>query len=113
MGGLYHNFNMMRKNFIVRNEEFSCLKCGHVNPPLEGSCRNHCQKCLHSLHVDDVVPGDRESSCHGLMMPISLDYSGKKGYSVVHECMKCGCQMHNKVADDDDQDRIVQLSTLH
>lgn len=102
----------MRKNFIVVNEEFVCAKCGHKNPLLAGSCRNHCRKCLYSMHVDDAVPGDRASSCGGLMIPFSLDYSGKKGYSVVHECVKCGKRMNNRTADDDDRDFLVRLSTI-
>lgn len=101
---------MERKNFIVRNESFSCQNCGHDNPPLPGSCRNHCQECLYSLHVDDSVPGDRASDCGALMKPIELDYSGKKGHIIVHKCTKCEKEMRNKVAEDDSQDAIIALS---
>lgn len=100
----------MRKNFIVQNEGFTCLKCNHENPPLEGSCRNHCRKCLFSLHIDLEVPGDRASDCNGLMVPILLDYSGKKGYIITHECLKCGKIMKNKIAQDDDMDTVIKLS---
>jgi len=100
-----------RKNFILVNEEFICEKCNEKNPVLKGSCRNHCRKCLFSKHVDDEVPGDRKSSCNGLMEPIEVDKTGKKGYILIHKCIKCGKIMKNKVANDDDFDQIVRLAT--
>ncbi len=99
-----------RKNFIVINEGFSCLHCGFENEPVERSCRNHCVKCLHSLHVDLKVPGDRESTCGGLMKPVALDHDGKKGQMIVHECLTCAQKMRNIVAPDDDQDALIPLS---
>lgn len=49
----------------MRNESFACQNCGMgvtIHPT--GSARNHCPACLYSLHVDDVIPGDRLSACH-------------------------------------------------
>ena len=100
----------MRKKFIVRNEPFVCGNCGYENPPLRAGCRNHCRKCLYSLHVDLETPGDRESECGGLMKPVGLDYSGKKGYVIVHQCEKCGKKIKNKAAEDDDQEALRILA---
>ncbi|WDF05905.1 RNHCP domain-containing protein [Shouchella hunanensis] len=33
-----------------------------------GSYRNHCPFCLYSKH-QDIIPGDRASTCGGLMEP--------------------------------------------
>lgn len=80
-------------------------------PLTNGSFRNHCPFCLFSKHLDDH-PGDRSSICSGLMRPIRLDYSGKKGYQIVHECLKCGKLQRNKVARDTVQeDNILSLMT--
>jgi len=94
---------------IKVNEGFKCRNCGEENPKAEKTCRNHCKKCLYSLHVDETTPGDRLSKCQELMKPISLELSGKKGYIIVHECLKCGKIMKNKTADDDNPDKITSL----
>ena len=98
------------KNFIVINEEFDCQNCNEKNPKLKGSCRNHCRKCLYSLHVDEKTPGDRQSSCKGLMKPTSADQNGKKGWIIYHKCTKCGKIIPNKVANDDNFEKIIELS---
>ncbi|MEK7672642.1 MAG: RNHCP domain-containing protein [Patescibacteria group bacterium] len=98
------------KNFIVIKETFTCLKCGKKNPLLEGTCRNHCMKCLYSQHLDENTPGDRLSNCHGLMEPISLDQTGKKGYKIFHKCLECGKILPNKAAPDDDFNELIELS---
>lgn len=101
-----------KKKFIVINEAFTCQKCGYNVEPLKSSCRNHCPKCLYSLHVDKNTPGDRESDCHGLMEPIGLDHKGKKGWQIVHKCTKCGKKQLNITAADDEGEEIrkIQLS---
>ncbi|MGE3278224.1 MAG: RNHCP domain-containing protein [Candidatus Altimarinota bacterium] len=98
-----------RKNFFHRNEGFVCLHCGAENPPQDGSCRNHCTRCLYSRHVDDEVPGDRASTCKALMSPAELDSNGKKGLMIVHQCVRCRKRMKNKVAEDDDRDAVIGL----
>lgn len=98
------------KKFIKINEEFICKKCGHKNPKLEGGCRNHCKKCLCSLHLDKESPGDRLSSCKNLMLPISIHQNGKKGWIITHKCEKCGKKIPNKAAPDDNFEKIIILS---
>lgn len=93
---------MGRKDFKKHNDAFTCLRCGEGNPASEKSERNHCRKCLFSLHVDEQTPGDRGSSCLGEMPPISIDYKGKKGFMIKNRCEKCGKEMLNRAAEDDD-----------
>lgn len=100
-------------SFIVINEEFICKKCGEKNPKLKGSCRNHCRKCLYSLHVDDLSPGDRKSQCHSIMAPVELEYNGKKGWMISHKCAKCSKIIKNKAAEDDNYDLIIKLSQIN
>ena len=91
------------KRFTARgaNQPFTCLHCGADVPPLaKGGIRNHCPYCLHSLHVD-VNPGDRAADCGGLLEPILVEYSGKKGWVIVHRCLRCGALRRNKAALDD------------
>ncbi len=104
------------RNFLVqgRNTAFVCLHCGFGVPPLtNGSLRNHCPKCLHSLHLDNN-PGDRAANCGGLLVPISVEHSGKKGWVIVQRCARCNVVRRNKAATadnlPDDFDVLIELS---
>lgn len=101
---------MERKNPITINESFTCEKCGKAVQKAQTTCRNHCNYCLWSKHVDENVPGDRESTCLGLMEPIAINHHGKKGEQILHECTKCGVKKLNKVLADDNRDEIIRLS---
>lgn len=96
--------------FTVINEKFVCKKCGEKNPPVKGSCRNHCKKCLYSMHRDEIAPGDRLSECRGLMEPVSSYQSGKKGWMIMHKCLDCKKEIANRMADDDNFDIVIRLS---
>ena len=97
--------------FKVIDEEFVCENCGKKVPKLGYSCRNHCPFCLYSKHVD-IEPGDRAQTCHGLLEPIGIE-KNKKGYIIIFKCKKCGEIRKNKVAEDDDMDKIIELSAKH
>jgi hypothetical protein len=89
--------------FIPRQESFVCENCGfEVEMLKHGTCRNHCPKCLYSKHVDADGPGDRASSCQGLMRSIAIDTDTKKGFVIMHKCEKCGKEIRNKAAPDDE-----------
>src|SRR5436853_7701685 len=89
--------------FIAREESFTCEHCSKAVEPLgSGTYRNHCPYCLWSKHVDDQGPGDRASLCQGLMRPAGIDQDGKKGFMLIHVCVKCGKRIRNKTAPDDD-----------
>lgn len=88
---------MSRKN---ENTNFVCENCKkNIKALTNGSYRNHCPFCLYSKHLDNK-PGDRASECKGLMKPIDLEYSSKKGYQIVHQCLKCKKIQKNRVAVD-------------
>lgn len=103
--------NQIRKNFIHKNESFVCENCGANVLVGKGFIRNHCNFCLFSKHVDLEVPGDRLSECGGLMVVSSVDLSSKKGYILVHKCLKCLKIMNNKVAPDDDMSKVAEYSS--
>ena len=104
----------MRKNFYGRgNNAFTCEQCGiKVLPLKNGSYRNHCPECLYSKHVD-VIPGDRLNPCQGLMKPIRAEYSGKKGWVIIHECTRCGHVGRNKTALEDPEQPDEIDTLLH
>ncbi|MBP2097320.1 RNHCP domain-containing protein [Enterococcus rivorum] len=93
----------------MRSEEnchFICNKCGaEVLALTNGSYRNHCPFCLHSVHVD-VSPGDRTSHCLGLMSPTEYRYHTKKGYQIKHVCSVCGKEQWNKIAENTQQNDL-------
>lgn len=91
------------------NTGFTCAHCGATVTALtNGSYRNHCPCCLYSLHVDNT-PGDRQSDCRGLMEPIRVTYSSKKGYQIMHRCSVCGTVKTNRIAEHTDMPDELQL----
>lgn len=100
---------------------FLCKNCGKkVNYEAIGTKnRNHCQYCLWSLHIDYKTPGDRLSLCQGLMKPVGLafkkdvlDKYGKKingELMIVHKCDLCNKISKNRLAGDDDTEKILDL----
>ena len=100
---------MCMGNFAKCDNGFVCVHCGRAVKPLGYTSRNHCPFCLCSLHVD-VQPGDRANDCHGLLVPIDLEYSQNKGYVLVHKCVKCGQIRKNKVSCDDSSDVLLKIS---
>ncbi len=99
----------MGRKFTKLDEEFICEHCGKKVEKLGYTCRNHCNNCLYSKHVD-INPGDREETCHGMLEPIRVELDGKKGYVIVYRCQKCGSIRKNKAAEDDNMDLIIKLT---
>jgi hypothetical protein len=97
-----------RKNFITINSGFVCEKCGKSNEKAKKTCRNHCKYCLFSKHVDEFVPGDRESKCNGLMVPLEI-IDSPKGRQIKHQCLNCSNEQLNIVAEDDDIDAVIDI----
>ena len=100
----------MPRKFTVIDEGFTCTVCGAEVPPLGYTSRNHCNRCLCSLHLDKN-PGDRLADCGGVMRPVGIERN-KKGLQIVHKCDKCGESKKNIAADDDDYDKIVEVTRL-
>ena len=93
------------------------FKCGHckafIGPTVAGGRhRNHCPLCLYSRHVDDRRMGDRASPCRALMAPIGVFYRPKGEQVVVHRCLGCGFERHNRVAADDNVLLLAELPEL-
>ena len=94
--------------FTEIDEEFICEHCGKKVEKLGYSCRNHCNHCLYSLHVD-ITPGDRKNECKGVLVPINVELNTKKGEVIVYKCKKCGSIVKNIVAKDDNRDEIYKI----
>ena len=99
----------MGKKFTKIDEEFVCEHCGKKVKKLGYTCRNHCNYCLYSKHVD-INPGDREETCHGMLKPTQVILDSKKGYVIIYKCEKCGAIRKNKAAIDDNMDLIIKLT---
>lgn len=96
---------MPKKTFIRKKEDFICERCG---ASVKGTgYTNHCPKCLWSKHVD-IFPGDRKSTCQGMMKPVGMDLE-KGGYIITHRCVKCGYEKRNAAAPGDDFEEILKL----
>lgn len=100
---------MQGKIFKKNDEGFVCSNCGAVIPPLSYSSRDHCTRCLCSLHVD-INPGDRANPCGGLLVPVSSAPDPKKGFVIEYECKKCKKHVRCRAANDDDTDLLIKLT---
>ena len=96
------------KKFTMRDEKFICENCKREVLPLGYTARDHCPYCLFSKHVD-IMPGDRENECQGLMMPKAIE-KFKNSYKIIYLCQKCGEIHKNIMAQDDDINLIIELS---
>ena len=81
-------------------------------PPSGGMHRNHCPWCLYSRHVDGRTPGDRASDCRGSMAPIGVFTRAKGEHALVHRCLSCGFERHNRIAADDDFATALRLPVV-
>ena len=98
----------MLKRFNMIDEEFTCINCGKKVNKLGYTARDHCNYCLYSLHVD-INPGDRKNNCLGLLTPIDIE-KFKNTYKIIYKCDKCGQIHKNIMAEDDDMDKIIEIS---
>lgn len=95
---------MFKKN----DEEFICKNCGKKVEKLKYTSRDHCNYCLYAIHID-ITPGDRANDCLGLLKPVNVIQTSKKGKVIVYKCMKCGATIRNIVADDDNTYEIYNV----
>lgn len=92
-------------------ETFSCKVCGAVVQPEDAGTqhRNHCPRCLSSLHVDEK-PGDRACLCHGIMDPISVWVRKNGEWAIIHRCRSCGVLHANRIAADDNPALLLSMA---
>jgi DNA-directed RNA polymerase subunit RPC12/RpoP len=104
---------MEQKRFKKNDNGFICAVCGHEVQPLKYSSRDHCPKCLSSLHVD-IMPGDRANSCRGILRPVQVLPDPKKDYIIVYKCEKCGesvrCRAATQGDSPDDMSLIIKMT---
>jgi len=104
------------------NRDFKCLHCRNfvfAGQLLAGvNNRNHCPYCLWSRHMDLFEAGDRLSACKAPMEPVGLTmkrnhnkYRSDSGNELmlVHQCMDCEQISINRIAADDDTQRIMTV----
>lgn len=92
-------------------ESFKCRYCrAFIGPTVGGGRhRNHCPLCLHSRHVDGARPGDRAGDCGAVMAPVAR-FDRRNGEPVlVHRCLRCGFERHNRLAADDNIALLTRL----
>ena len=104
----------MNKNLPSEHEfsrGFTCASCGKSISPLTygGQHRNHCPHCLCSLHVD-IKPGDRRSSCRGIMTPIGIHVQQNGEWSLIHRCSSCRTIKVNRIAHDDNELLLLAIA---
>ncbi len=96
----------MTKLFSRKKEDFVCEVCHTV---VHGNgYTNHCPNCLSSKHVD-INPGDRSSTCHGIMYAVGYEIKNGNEW-ITHQCRQCGFTRRNKVAPEDNREAVIALS---
>lgn len=104
----------VRKNPIHRDESFVCHSCNAQVPIGGHKPRDHCPFCLHSLHVDATVPGDRASSCGGDLVPVGVERVDG-ALDLLYCCKRCGEKRRNAVMEGgtvpDNREELRRLMT--
>jgi hypothetical protein len=97
------------RRFSRREEDFVCENCG---ARVSGSgYTDHCPECLFSRHVDNN-PGDRKSSCRGMMEPTNAVM--ERGYFIIYyRCLKCGMEKRVKAAQNDNEELLQMFSDMN
>lgn len=96
------------KQFVKRDEGFTCIHCGKEISPLGYTTRDHCPYCLYSIHID-IMPGDRANPCKGMLKPIGIE-KFKDTYKILYRCEKCNQEHKNIMANDDSLEEIINIS---
>ena len=94
--------------FVKNDNEFICKNCGRKVEKLKYTSRDHCNFCLFSIHVD-ITPGDRKNECMGMLEPINIIETSKKGKVIIYRCKKCAKEVRNIVAVDDNEEIIYEI----
>ena len=97
------------KSFTMKDESFKCTVCGECVDRLFYTARDHCPCCLSSLHLDNF-PGDRAADCGAVLSPVGIE-KGKKNLKIVYRCQGCSAVKKNKIAEDDNMELIIKLSS--
>ena len=108
------SLRLQKRRASGSDDEFRCRRCKMlVGATLYGGRhRNHCPFCLYSRHVDEKTPGDRANDCNSMMAPIGAFTRPKGEHVIVHRCLGCGFERHNRVAADDSVALLMRLRVV-
>ncbi len=71
---------------------------------------DHCPKCLWGKHVDEETPGDRASTCHGLLRPAKAEFKiSNSKFKIKYKCVRCHHEFVVWNAEDDDREKLLNL----
>lgn len=95
----------------MAKKDFYCINCKRlVKSNAFGTYnRNHCNFCLFSRHVDIKI-GDRKSTCGGVMEPVDMTFKKNGELMLIHKCIVCNKLSNNRIAGDDNVDKIMDIS---
>lgn len=97
-----------RKNFLRKVENFICEQCGFE--VIGDGYTDHCPKCLWGKHVDEEIPGDRASTCRGMMEPTSAEFKiFNLKFKIKYKCTKCRHVFNVREGEGDDRDKLINL----
>lgn len=97
-----------RRNFLHRDEPFICAHCGAEVGPGGAVVRDHCPRCIFSIHIDEV-PGDRAARCGGPLEPVGAELAHGR-WTLTWRCQRCGATRRNREHPDDDRAALAKLS---
>jgi hypothetical protein len=93
------------RNFIRKYEDFTCLNCG---AKVKGNgYTDHCPVCLYSRHVD-INPGDRQSECMGVMVPVRRIYM-RTYTELIYRCKKCLAEKKVRCSPEDSESAVISV----
>jgi ribosome biogenesis GTPase len=107
----YETYRRMMDGEVATGMGFVCVKCGATaaTSGAGSSHRNHCPRCLHSVHLDKV-PGDRLAMCGGMMEPVSVWVRKSGEWALIHRCAECGAMGSNRIAADDNEMLLLSIA---
>lgn len=59
----------------------------------------------------DVMPGDRQAKCSGMMEPVAVAGT-TDDYRILHRCQVCGIEKWNQAVPDDDFTQLLTIAEL-
>ena len=99
-----------RKNPIHLDTSFQCHHCNAIVPKGGKMIRDHCCFCLRGLHLD-IVPGDRASTCKGVLEPTHFEYHGDTIW-IHYICSRCQKNWRVRAHPDDNIPKSLSISDL-
>jgi len=107
----YETYRRLMDGEVSTGMGFVCVKCGATaaTAGAGSSHRNHCPRCLHSVHLDHV-PGDRKAMCGGTMEPVAVWVRKQGDWALIHRCAECGAMSSNRIAADDNEMLLLSIA---